>query len=58
MRLEKIKIWEGVIQSEESNNERLLLKILGERARVNNQLKDLHTVRIPSHGFGCLRAKI
>ena len=58
MRFEKIKIWEGVSQSYESDNERLLLKNLGERVIFNNLLEYLDTAKIRSSEFGCLTAKM
>ena len=59
MTFKKIKILEGVSQSWESHNERLLLiKNLGERVLVNNLLEYLYTATILSYEFGCLRAKM
>ena len=46
VRFEKKKIWEGVASLKKSHNERLLFKILGERALVNNFLVYLYTAII------------
>ena len=46
---EKIKIWEGVASRKKNHNEILLLKVLGERALVNNFLEYLHTAKILSY---------
>ena len=44
--IQEDEILRGSSQSSKSNNERLLLKILGERALVNNFLEYLHTAKI------------
>ena len=59
MRFENIYFYEGVSQSEESHNKRLLLvKNFGERVLTNNLLEYLYTAEIVSYQFGYLRAKM